>query len=167
MEKKKKTAVIIVCVVVLLLAVIVVLVFLLLKKDEKPEGGYTMDEGNYQQIVEDMNAEVKEGYFETYMNTEWTFPDGATETTDAILGNSPNNTKPIRCEVILEDSGEVVYKTGILPVGAVLDPFKLDTDLEAGTYEAICQVYLLNEQEDGTYEDFSNAGFHVTITVEK
>lgn len=167
MEKKnrKKTAIMIGSIVVLVV-IIGVLVFFLMKKDMPETEGYTMNEENYQQIKEDMDAQAKEGYFETYMNTTWTFADGTSETQDAVLGNSPNNTKPIRCEVLLEDTGEVVYKTGVLPVGAVLDPFKLDKDLDAGTYDAICQVYLLREQEDGTYQDFSSAGFYVTIEVE-
>lgn len=170
MDKKKKTGIIIGIVVALLLVIIGVLVFMLIRKEaaEEPEEsiGYVIDEGNYQQIQESMAEEVSEGYFETYMNTTWTFADGTSETKDAVLGNAPNNTKPIRCEVILNDTGEVVYKTGVLPVGAVLEPFKLDKDLDAGTYEAICQIYLLKEQEDGTYTDFSNAGFYVTIKVE-
>ena len=80
MEKKnnrKKAAVIIV--VILLLLIIGVLIFLLTKKQEETEG-YTINEGNYQQIQEDMESEVREGYFETYMNTDWTFPDGTSET---------------------------------------------------------------------------------------
>ena len=103
MEKKKKKAVIIMiaCVLIVLIAIIAGLVFLLFKKDELDNATddaktYVIDEENYQQIMEDMENEVREGYFETYMNTEWTFPDGTSETTDAILGNSPNNTKPIR-----------------------------------------------------------------------
>ena len=113
-----------------------------------------------------MSKEVQEGYFETYMNTDWTFPDGTSETTDAILGNSPNNKKPIRCEILLSDTSEVIFSTGVLPVGAELPPFKLDVDLDAGTYEAVCMIYLLDEEEDGTYTDYSNAGFNVTITIE-
>lgn len=166
MEKKKKTAVLIGAVVLILVIIIGVLVFLLLKKDEAEPAGYTMDEGNYEQIIEDMESEVKEGYFETYMNTEWTFPDGTSKTADAVFGNSSNNTKPIRCEVQLAETGEVIYKTGVLPVGAVLEPFQLDQDLDAGTYDAVCMVYLLDEAEDGTYTDYSNAGFNITITVE-
>lgn len=169
MDKKKKTGILVGIIIILLIVIIGLLVFLLLRKDGKaPEetGGYVMDEENYQQIQESMADEVSEGYFETYMNTTWTFADGMSATQDAVLGNSPNNTKPIRCEVILDDTGEVVYKTGVLPVGAVLEPFKLDKDLDAGTYEAVCQIYLLKEQEDGTYEDFSSAGFRVTIMVE-
>ena len=150
MDKKKKTVIIAGVIVALLLVIIGVLVFMLVQKDAKePEEfvGYVLDEGNYQQIQESMAEEVS-------------------ETKDAVLGNAPNNTKPIRCEVILNETGEVVYKTGVLPVGAVLEPFKLDKDLDAGTYEAICQIYLLKEQEDGTYADFSSAGFYVTIEVE-
>lgn len=166
---KNKKTIIIGGVVVLLLAVIGCLVFLLLRKEGKTSGetgGYVIDEGNYQQIKDDMEAAVQEGYFETYMNTEWTFRDGTSKTEDAVLGNSPNNTKPIRCEVVLDDTGEIVYKTGVLPVGVVLEPFKLDQDLDAGSYSATCIVYLLDEAEDGSYTDYSNAGFRVTITVE-
>ena len=157
MDKKKKTVIIAGVIVALLFVIIGVLVFMLVQKDAKePEEsvGYVLDEGNYQQIQESMAEEVSEGYFETYMNTTWTFADGTSETKDAVLGNAPNNTKPIRCEVILNETG------------AVLEPFKLDKDLDAGTYEAICQIYLLKEQEDGTYADFSSAGFYVTIEVE-
>lgn len=169
MDKGRKKGIMIGVIVALLLVIIGVLFFLLLKKEkgaEPEQGGYVLDEGNYQQIQESMADEVAEGYFETYMNTTWTFADGTSETQNAVLGNSPNNTKAIRCEVILNDTGEVIYKTGVLPVGAVLEPFKLDKDLEKGTYEATCQTYLLREQEDGTYQDFSSAGFYVTIEVE-
>lgn len=164
--KKKKTTIIICVLLVVLIALAGVIVYLLLNKDEEPEG-YVMNESNYEQIQGEIGDAVREGYFETYMNTEWTFPDGSSESQDAILGNSPNNTKPIRCEVLLADTGEVVYKTGVIPVGAELPPFKLDVDLDAGVYDAMCMTYLLNEEDDGTYTDYSSAGFNITITVEK
>lgn len=158
-ELKKKKRRNTIAVIVILLVIAAVIIWFL----TRPKG---ITEGNYKRIMEEMENEVKEGYFETYMNSEWTFPDGTSETTDAILGNSPNNRKPIRCEVILEDTQEVVFKTDVIPVGAELPPFKLDVDLDAGTYEAMCMVYLMNEERDGTYTDYSNAGFHVTITVQ-
>jgi len=173
MEKKKKTILAVgIAVIFLIMTIAIVMLLILLNKqgrmEQRNEQGdsYVLKEETYQQIVEDMESEVREGYFETYMNTSWTFPDGTSETTDAVLGNAPNNTKPIRCEVLLADTNESVYATGVLPVGAVLSPFKLDKDLDAGTYEATCMVYLLDELEDGTYKDYSNAGFHVTIIVE-
>lgn len=156
--KKKKRRNVIAIIVILLVIAAVIIWFL-----TRPKG---ITEGNYKRIMDEMEDEVKEGYFETYMNSEWTFPDGTSETTDAILGNSPNNRKPIRCEVVLVDTGEVVFKTDVIPVGAELPPFKLDVDLEPGTYEAVCMVYLVNEEKDGTYTDYSDAGFNVTITVQ-
>ncbi len=156
-KKKRKKIIIIACILLIIIAAVVIY-FL-----TRPKG---ITEGNYKQIMEDMENEVQEGYFETYMNTDWTFPDGTSETTDAILGNSPNNKKPIRCEVRLAETDEVVFKTDVMPVGTELPPFKLDVDLDAGTYDAVCEVYLLDEEKDGTYTDYSNAGFNVTITVE-
>lgn len=167
--KNKMLVLVIICALLLVLVILAgVAVALLLGKEEEPDTGnvYVMEEGNYTQIAEQMEAEVNEGYFETYMNTEWTFQDGTSETQDAVLGNSPNNTKPIRCEVLLEDTGEKVFSTNVIPVGAQLPPFKLDTDLDAGVYSALCMIYLLDEAEDGTYKDYSSAGFYVTITVE-
>lgn len=160
-QKKKKRKKIFILIFLLIVIIAAVITFLLLSKPKE-----TMTKENYKQIMEDMGEQVDDGYFETYMNTNWTFPDGSSETTDAVLGNSPNNKKPIRCEVMLVDTEEVVFSTGVLPVGAELPPFKLDVDLDAGTYEAVCMVYLLNEDEDGAYTDYSNAGFNVTITVE-
>lgn len=158
-KKKRKRIIIIVCILFIIIAAVAVFLWL-----RRPRNVIT--EENYKQIMEDMDNQVQEGYFETYMNTSWTFPDGTSETTDAILGNSPNNKKPIRCEVLLADTEEVIYSTGVLPVGAELPPFKLDVDLDAGTYDAVCMVYLLDEEDDGSYTDYSNAGFNVTITVE-
>lgn len=158
-KSKKKKKIIIVIIILLIIIAAVVIYFL-------THRGEAMNEGNYKQIMEEMNDRVSEGYFETYMNNQWTFADGTSETKDAILGNSPNNAKPIRCEVVLDDTGEKVFSTDVMPVGAELPPFKLDVDLDAGTYEATCNVFLLDEEEDGTYTDFSSAGFKVTIVVE-
>lgn len=158
LKKKKRKKIIVIVVCILLVIIAAVLIYFM----TRPKG---ITEGNYKQIMEEMENEVKEGYFETYMNSEWTFPDGTSETTDAIFGNSPNNKKPIRCEVILEDTEEVIFKTDVIPVGAELPPFKLDVDLDAGTYNAVCMVYLLDEK-NGKYTDYSNAGFNVTITVQ-
>lgn len=156
--RKKKQRNVIAAIIILLVIAAVVVWFL-----TRPKG---LTEGNYKRIMEEMDEQVSEGYFETYMNNEWTFPDGTSETQDAVLGNSPNNVKPIRYEVTLADTGEMVFKTDVIPVGAELPPFKLDVDLDAGTYNAICRVYLMNEEKDGTYTDYSDAGFNITITVQ-
>ncbi len=165
-QKSSKKVIIGACAAAVVVAAVGIGAYMMNRGGEEESEGYTITEENYQQITDEMDTAVEEGYFETYMNTEWTFADGTAETEDAIFGNSPNNTKPIRMELIMDDTGEVVYKTGVLPVGAELPPFKLDVDLDAGKYDMTCQVYLMNETEGGTYVDASSAGFHVTVTVE-
>lgn len=100
------------------------------------------------------------------MTTDWVFPDGSSEATDAMLGNSPNNTKPIRCELLLDETGEKLFETNVIPVGALVSPIKLNQDLDAGTYDATCMIYLMNEKEDGTFEDYSSAGFKVSLIIQ-
>ncbi len=169
MDKKIKILVACVCAVALLAVGAAAAMFFMMnsnKDEDVPETAYTMEEDNYQQIMEDMSAQVEEGYFETYMTTEWVFPDGSSEASQGMLGNSPNNTKPIRCELLLDETGEVLFRTNVLPVGALVSPIKLDKELEAGTYDATCMIYLMNEKEDGTFEDYSSAGFRVTVTIQ-
>ena len=69
-KKKRKKIIIIICILLIFIAAIIIC-FL-----TRPKG---ITEGNYKQIMEEMENEVQEGYFETYMNTEWIFPDGASE----------------------------------------------------------------------------------------
>lgn len=169
MDKKTKIIIACVCVMALFAMGSAVAMFIIMNnnKADMPQTVYTMDKNNYQQIMEDMSAQVQEGYFETYMTTEWIFPDGSSEASDAMLGNSPNNTKPIRCQLILDETGEVLFETGVLPVGALVSPIKLNRNLEAGIYDATCMIYLMNEKDDNTFEDYSSAGFRVTLTIEK
>lgn len=170
MNKKTKIIIAGICIVALLAvgAAVAMFVMLMNKEDDTPQdnGVYTMDEGNYQQIMDDMTERVQEGYFETYMTTDWVFPDGSSEASDAMLGNSPNNTKPIRCELLLDETGEKLFETNVIPVGALVSPIKLNQDLDAGTYDATCMIYLMNEKEDGTFEDYSSAGFKVSLIIQ-
>lgn len=164
-QKNRKVATVICAVAVVAVAVAAVLFTATHALNKEPEG-YVLNESNYEQIKEEMSDKVAEGYFETYMNTIWTFEDGESESRDAVFGNSPNNAKPIRCEVSLDDTEEIVFKSAVLPVGTELSGIKLDRKLAAGTYPAVCRIYLLTQQEDGSYIDFSDAGFTISIVVE-
>lgn len=173
-NSNKKIVILLSGVAVLLVVVIVVLVIMLMSASKKTDDSLTdkdykkleITEANYAQIEEMMEKSVEEGYLETYMNTNWTFPDGTSPSVDAIFGNSPNNTKPINAVVTVRDTGEVIYESGVLPVGAQVSEIILLRDLDAGKYDAVCTISLLNENEDGTYEEYSSAGFNLTIRVE-
>lgn len=157
----KKQKVLIISAAVVAAAAIGIIIYFLVNRNSPQK----LTAENYKQIEDEMKQNVQDGYFETYMNTEWTFSNGKAVSKDALLGNSPSNKKPIRCEVHLADSSEILFETGVLPVGTQVDTIKLSKDLEAGTYPAVCTIYLLNE-DDGEYTESSQADFNITLIVE-
>ncbi len=127
------------------------------------ESRMVLDEESAESVLDEMRKQVEEGMFECSMSTEWTFQDGTSESKDAYVANTSNNTHPIYFDVVLDGSDEVIYASPILPVDSKLTNFKLDKDLEPGTYEAICKYYLLQDMEN--QEVISSANFIITIKI--
>lgn len=163
-------------IIALLLAVIIIL---LLKKE--PEQAQTvpeqptarevanssrivLDEETAQSTIDEMREQVEEGMFECSMSMEWTFADGDSESKDAFVENSKNNTHPFYFDVVLDGTDELIYASPILPVGSQLTNFKLDKPLAAGTYQALCKYTLLKDEE--SQEPLSAANFVITISVQ-
>jgi hypothetical protein len=164
-----------VIIIILLLALIAVL---LLKKQPEPsnsesvqrveretvnESRIVLDESTAQDAIDEMRKQVEEGMFECSMSTEWTFENGDSESKDAFVANSKNNTHPFYFDVVLEGSDEVIYSSPILPVGSKLTDFKLEKAPAPGTYEAICQYTLLDNED--SQEPISAANFIITIKI--
>ena len=80
-------------------------------------GARVIDESNLAEITAEIEEKVAKGMFETHMTTTWTFPDGKSPSSDAVMGNSPNNNYPFWFEVTLSDTGETVYASSLLPLG--------------------------------------------------
>lgn len=148
----------------LILAVVVVAILLwgklssMSQTDTSGAGGnYVIDESNLADVKEAMAQKVEDGYFEVNMNTAWTFPNGEEPSTNAYVANGNANSLPITFEILLEE--EVIYSSGLIPVGNRIKEIKLDKDLDAGTYDAVCMYHLW--KEDGT----ENSSFGVNITI--
>jgi hypothetical protein len=124
-----------------------------------------LDEDSGEEIMNQMREEVAEGMFECQMSMSWSFPDGKSASEDAYVANSTNNTHPIYFDVILDGTEEVIYSSPVMPVGTELTGFKLDKELDAGTYEATVMYNLLKDEE--SQEVISSAGFIVTINILK
>jgi len=120
--------------------------------------------GNLADIQGDIQDKVAKGMFMTHMNTTWTFTDGQSASDDAVMGNSSANTYPFWFTVTLSDTDEVVFKSGLLPVGQQLTEIKLDKDLDAGTYPATVNIQMVDENGE---ELDSNMGFNITLIVQK
>jgi hypothetical protein len=103
--------------------------------------------------------------FECKMSMTWTFADGSAASKDAYVANSTNNKYPIYFDVTLNDTGEKVYSSPVLPVGAELTGITLDKDLDPGTYKAKVLYSLIKDEE--SQEVVSSAGFVIKIIVKK
>jgi hypothetical protein len=122
-----------------------------------------LDEDSAANVMDEMRKEVEEGMFACNMSMTWTFENGEAESKDAFVANNPNNTHPIYFDLYLEDTGELIYSSPIIPVGSQLTNFKLDKALPVGTYDAKCAYSLLKDEE--SQEVTSNVNFIITINV--
>jgi hypothetical protein len=122
-----------------------------------------LDEDSAANVMDEMRQEVEEGMFECNMSMTWTFEDGSAASKDAIVVNNSNNSYPLYFDVNLEDTGELIYSSPVIPVGSQLTDFVLDKDLDKGEYRAVVMYSLLENEESQVVK--SQAGFVITIKV--
>lgn len=147
---------------IILCAAVVTAIFLLRDKPEVVTPVVTA--ANLEQIQGEIQDKVAKGMFMTHMNTTWTFPTGDSASSDAVMGNASSNNYPFWFTVTLSDTNEVIYKSGVLPIGQQLSEIKLDKDLDAGTYAATVNIQMIDDNGD---EVESNMGFNITLIVQK
>ena len=140
------------------------------KKAEKPGTDFVMDdnavEGGWNKIDEakvreGLNAGVEEGYINISMNTTPFFEDGESEGNLMIVNESVNRY-PQKVVITRNDSGDVIYESGGIPVGSKIEKAKLLKNLPAGTYECTAMFHNVNPE---TGESLGCAGAIINITV--
>lgn len=122
-------------------------------------------EENVEEIVEQMQEEefVPPGYYTVTQNYTWHFPTGTEASTDAHVANLPENTNDVYFDLFLaSDEENPIYQSPVIPLGAVLENFKLDTALDAGTYDCIMVYHLV----DSNQNEVSTVSMTVTVVVE-
>lgn len=143
-------------------AVIIVIFLLRDKSDITPVGTPIINMENVNEIGREVEDKVAKGMFETHMNTTWTFPDGKSPSSDAVMGNSASNNYAFYFTVTLSDTGETVFTSGLIPVGAQISEIKLEKELAAGAYSAVVAIHMV--EDDGTPVE-NNMGINVTLNV--
>jgi hypothetical protein len=124
-------------------------------------GAHFVDDSDLASIEEALREKVAKGMFTTHMNTTWTFPDGKSASTDAVMGNSSSNNYPFWFEVKLDNA--VIFESSLLPVGSQVKEIVLNKDLPAGTYPAVVSVHMTDENGEPVE---SNMGFNITLVVQ-
>lgn len=118
---------------------------------EEPEKKDVITEENAEEIAEELLTVTPTNIPQSYtvtQNSEWHFPDGNTESTDAYVENDRENETPVYFDVIIDETGETVYSSPILSLGAKIENFKLDTPLGAGTYQCTVIYHLVDEDQN-------------------
>lgn len=119
-------------------------------------------QNNVNSVIRDMDdAEpVETGYYMVTMNNEWHFPNGEAPSSDAYVENDPENANAVYFDVFLaDDETNAIYKSPVLPLGTSLENITLDTPLDAGTYDCICEYHLVDDDQN------TLSTLRVTITI--
>ena len=123
------------------------------------EGGW--DEADTESIVASLNEKVEEGMINISMNTSPNFLNGTSEG-NLMIVNESINRYPQVVEIIRNDTGEVIYKSGAIPVGSKIEAAKLSVDLDAGMYECTAMFYNV-DPNTGNYLGCAGAIIHLTV----
>jgi hypothetical protein len=176
-NSNSKTVIIVVIALVVIGVLTGVIIYLLAGRRDEPEAPAApaeqeenrrevlVTEDNVQQVIEQMEAEeyVPQGYYTVTQNYDWHFPKGDAASTDAHVENLPENTNDVYFDLFLaEDSENPIYESPVIPLGAVLEGFKLDTELDAGTYDCVMVYHLV----DSNQKSISTVSVSVTVIVE-
>jgi hypothetical protein len=122
-------------------------------------------EDNVKEVAEQLEQQeyVPQGYYTVTQNYEWHFPKGDQPSTDAHVENLPENTNDVYFDLFLADNDETpIYQSPVIPLGAVLEDFKLDTKLDPGTYDCVMVYHLVDEKQN----TISTVSMTVKVIVE-
>ena len=125
------------------------------------EGGW--DVADTDKIIASLNEKVEEGMINISMNTSPVFADGTSEGNLMIVNEEINNYPQI-VEITRNDTGEVIYRSGGIPVGSKIETAKLAVDLPAGTYECTAMFHSVDPE---TGASLGCAGAVITITIQQ
>lgn len=177
-ERKGGNAVIalVVAGVVIIVLLVVVIVLLLngnkankdaeVNSDSKPaKREVVVNESNVEEVIEQLAeaTRVPQGSYTVTQNYEWHFPKGDEASTDAHVENLPENTNDVYFDLFIDGDDETpIYQSPVIPRGAVLEGFKLDKKLDAGTYDCIMVYHLVDEDQNS----ISTVSMRLQVVVE-
>ena len=174
-KKDTKTWMTVLMTIIILLLFIVMTTILITqrvkKQDKEPvsEDGLVFDEaaveGGWESLSQEeveakLNAQMEEGMINISMNTSPWFED-STSLGNLMIVNETINRHPQKVEIVRNDTGEVIYTSGAIPVGSKIEAAKLDVELDAGVYE--CTALFHNLDNSGNI--IGSAGAIITITI--
>lgn len=134
----------------LLIAVIFV-IYLLLRPEVAgrpmvPEArGVLVTPDNVVELQEWLQTPIEDAHFTVNMNAEWFFERWNTPSINAHVENSTLNTRTVYLNLILDETGELLFTSPYMPVGSRLDQVTLNSRLESGSHPATVVYHLVDD----------------------
>ena len=119
----------------------------------------TMD--NLEEVREQLEASAEDAYFSAVMSVEWTFERWNRPSRNAYVENSTDNNRTVYFDVFLDETGERVFESPYLPVGAVFENFALQTRVPAGEHSATVVYFLV----DDDYDVITDVSVKIRLTI--
>lgn len=100
----------------------------------------TMPGKTREQIEAELNQKVSESEVAFSINANPIFETGAAKG-NILFENPKSNKKLTRVEITRDDTGELIYKSGLLEPGSYVPEASLLMELEAGSYACTATIY--------------------------
>ncbi|MEG0375531.1 MAG: flagellar protein FliS [Raoultibacter sp.] len=114
-----------------------------------------------EEVQAELDRMVEEGMFNISIASSIVLQDGMAEG-DVCIENIPSNRYLMQVEITRDDTGETLYKTGLIEPNHHIQSAKLDVDLDAGTYPCTAVFYAHDAE---TEELVGQAAAKISITV--
>lgn len=111
--------------------------------------------------IPDVPDYIPQNYTVT-QNSEWHFSANSGESTDAYVENSTDNETPVYIDLLVDETGEIVYSSPVLELGASMKGFVLDKPLEKGEYECTVVYHLVDDEQN----ELTTVNVGVNVVVE-
>lgn len=119
---------------------------------------------NVDEVIESMeNKKVPDGSYNCIMNPTWTFDNGSSASKDAYVENAATNPSDVYFTVTIEETGEEILKSPVIPLGSHMENITLDKVLPAGSYDCIITYHLIDGEENET----SSVNLTLKIVIEQ
>jgi len=109
----------------------------------------------------EIEAPIEDPNYTYTMSIEWTFESWDRPSRDAYVENATMNTRTVFFDLFLDSTGERIYSSPYIPLGAALDSFALDTEVPAGRHTATVVYYLV----DDDYEVLTDVSVMVWLNI--
>lgn len=123
--------------------------------------GILVTPDNVDEVIAARDTPRQHTHFTTSMNSHWVFPSGSEPSTNANVGNSRFNDFTMYFDVVLSETGQMVFSSPYIPVGERLRYFALDEELPPGEHAAVVTYFLV----DDDFQELSNVAVNITLEI--